>query len=211
MKKIILMMAFLIMISSIKAETEISIELTTDQPIESTIIENSDGDITNDLICNGASCNTNIYGGDLNLPEGQEFNYYDHKSYTTINNDRNGGFSFSRLLNSLAMTIDPYLNNDKENVNSNAWDFLSLFDYVFVSHKEFNPLANNVNYLALEVDRLKAENEMLMEYLNITLNSETLECRSALNEAVRIGQEVRTKNGWIANPKRFGMTCRKIE
>lgn len=211
LKKIILSLMFIIMLSSINAETDISVELTTDQNIDSTIVENSEGSITNDIFCNGASCSTNIYSGDVIVPDGQEFSYNDYKSYTTSNYDRSGGFSFSSLLNNLANVISPYLNNDKTNVYNNAWDFLSLLDLVFVSHKEFNPVANNVNYLASEVDRLKAQNEMLMEYLNLSLNSETLECRAALNEAIRTGQEVRTKSGLIANPRLFGMDCKRIE
>lgn len=213
MKKIIASIMFIVMLSSIYAEdmpnTEVSIGITTEGNIDSTIVEQSNGNINNDIFCNGASCNTNIYGGELDIPEGQEFNYNDYKSYTTVNHDSGGGFSFSSLLSNIASVIGPYLNN--EETSGNAWDFLTLLDYAFASHKEFDPIANNVNYLASEVDRLTAQNEMFMEYLNISLNSETLECRSALNEAIRTGQEVRTKNGWIANPKLFGMVCKRID
>jgi hypothetical protein len=187
---------------------ELQVVITTDQNIDALIVENSDGDIDNTIICNGGTCTTNVQGGTISVPEGQTFNYNEYKTeYVT---KHGGGLGISEINERLAGEAQNYNNRTKKFGSSYWYDFWGLLDSIFVSHREFQPVSNNVNFLADKIDKLEAENTMLMQYLNLTFVNETLECRTALNKAHRIGMEVKTVNGWIADPETFGEQCIKI-
>lgn len=190
-------------------DTNVQIAIVSDQDINSLIVETSTGNIDNTIVCNGGTCNTNVQSGNVNVPPGQTFNYNDYGA-DYITEHRSGGLGISTIVEKMDGAATDYVKSAKKFGSDYWYDFWGLLDSMFVSHKEFQPVANNVNYLADKIDKLEAENTMLMQYLNLTFVNETLECRTALNKAHRIGMEVKTVNGWIADPETFGEQCIKI-
>lgn len=200
-KTIIMILCLLFSFSIVTASSDLYIEVTTDQDINSIIVQNSDGTIDNTIYCNGQVCNTNV-NGNMNIPEGQEFNYY------KTENVKRTGLSFTDITYRLGRSFNDYILN--KNTKSSGFELWSLLDAMFVSHKEFSSTFSNMLYLSDEVDKLKAENYLLKQHLGIVLNDEALECQTALFKAKRINQKVITENGWIADPKVFGNECIKV-
>jgi hypothetical protein len=209
-KTIIYGIWILILISSVIAEDAIiNIGVTTDQNIDTIIIENADGNVINSIYCNGNTCTTNIENGEVVIPEGQTFNYNEYRTGDYTIHRR--GLNIEDFIDNLAKNANSY-NNRGLKFGENVWyDLWGLLDSMFVSHKEYAPTVDNVDYLAAEVDRLKAENELLMRYLEIEISPEQLECKTALNKALRTGIPVTTKSGLIADPTLFGEECIRIE
>ena len=186
------------------------VEVSTDKNLDLLLVGNSNKSIDNTIICNSPICNTNIEGGDLQIPNNQTFNYNQYITHY-INRMSSGGFSIGTLIYQLGSVVDDYMNSRIPQHKNDAWNLWELLDSVFVSHKEFYPTQMNTLYLADEMDRVRAENSLLREYLGIEIDPQVLECRTAINKARRTGQEVRTPNGWIANPSFSGEQCFRID
>ena len=207
MKQIIVILIFLIALSSITfADIDMNLTIETDGDIDSTIRQIADGNITTHLYCNGENCTTNVYGGNINVPENQSFDYYDYSSYSTEVSGSNG-LSLSSLIYTLGKVVNDYPSGNKPGSRSLAWDFWSMLDYKFVTHDEFEPTRNNLNYLAEEIDALKAENKLLKIYLDITLDEMKLDCETALFKANRTGLPVETDMGHIVDLEVHGKEC----
>jgi hypothetical protein len=182
----------------------VEIAIGTQGNMTSTIVQVADGDINSDIYCMGRTCNTNLFGGNLILPQNisQTYNVYTTQQITQTGG---GGMSIYGLASQLYYSMGDYFGGKKS--GNDAYDLWSLLDYAFVSHQEAANLYNHVDYLAQEVDRLTAENNMLRAYLNITLNPKMLECQIALATARRTGQSVTTEHGMIAEPNSLDSSC----
>jgi len=216
-KKIILMIFTIAMLSSLAyGDMEVNMTVQTEGNINSTIIQVADGNISTDLYCNGQSCTTNVFGGEITVPENQSFDYNDYTSYfTTVNERSTSGLSFNSFMRTIVNSISDYMNGKKS--NSNGWKFWSLLDSVFVNHAEFQPSKNNINYLADEVDVLKAKNQFLIGFIESEYNIDKfyndtiIECYAAINKAKRTGIDVTSENGWMVKLDTFGETCIKLQ
>jgi hypothetical protein len=193
--------------------TYISVEVTTEQDINSVIVQNSEGDINTDVVCNGATCTTNIHGGTVEIPPEQQFSYNDYRSeyFSTEYVSRHSTASLSTVLNDMgSIAEDYYYGNNKKHKFDDAWSFWGLLDTMFVSHKEYQSTLNNVEYLGNEVDTLKAQNNMLMNYLNISFDEDAVECNAAIEKAKRTGEMIESTNGWIAESTTKYNGCIKV-
>lgn len=190
-------------------DTTVEIAVATAGNMSSDIYQFANGDISTDLYCNGKSCSTNIFGGSIIMPENQTQYYtiYNNQQITEVRSG--GGISFSSIISQLGSSFNSYFGGkDPHNDGYTLW---SLLDYAFVSHQESQTLYNNVDYLALEIDRLSAENRMLRAYFNITLDKRVLECQAALETAKRTGQVITTEHGMIAEPNSLDHSCLTIK
>jgi len=218
MKKIILsIMLLIITIPFCIGDVEMNVTLIVDGDINTTIAQIAEGNIETTVYCNGETCTTNVFGGDIEIPENQSFNYIQYESYQKIVNERGGGggLSFEELLYKLGSTMSEYTTDFVSKLiparKSSAWDFWAMLDEMFVNHYEYEPTKNNVNYLAEEIDWLKAENQ----YLRAVIESDTpdffdnkaIECFAGINKAKRTGQRVTTENGQMIDIEVFGEQC----
>ena len=189
---------------------DVYVAVSTVADMSSTIVQSAGGVVDSTIICNALTCNTNIQGGTVNVPAtvpaGQTVNVNQFNEYVTSGSGHSGSFSLGELIDGLGATAGKYYDGvrDKYDDSLKLW---GLLDTMFVSHKEFSSTYNNVEFLAGEVDMLRAENGMLKEYLNVTLNSATLECRAAINKAHRINSKVMLSDGSVVDIPAFGDRC----
>ena len=203
--KIILITIMLILMSSLcLADAEINMTIVADGDINSTITEVATGDINTDIHCYGATCTTNLYDGNVNLPNETHFDFNDYR----VTNKR--GLTFRKFLNTANLMLNRYVTDNKPQFNHDGWNFWEMLDIVFVSHNEFEFTRMNTYYLGEQIDMLKAENKLLRTHLNITYNPELLECQAGIEKAKRIGQKITTENGFKVDINAFGETCIKI-
>lgn len=211
MKKILMIIMLLIAFPICLADAEMNVTVVTDGNLDANIIEVADGDITTNIECYGATCTTNINGGIVNIPDNQTYEYNDYSSSYLTTLSKGSGLSLRGLISTLGKVVNDYVAGKKPTYSNNAWDFWSMVDYIFVSHKEYEPTRLNVNYLAEEIDAIKAENLLLRKYLNITWNSTMLECQTAIMQAERTGLNVVTENGFVVEMDRSGnMYCNNL-
>jgi len=175
MKKIIIVLIALMFIPFVFADdnaygTQIVDMITTPNSINSNINLIAGGDITNNVVCQGNTCTSNIYGGSVNIPENQVFNY---NSYTsTVVEGHGGGLSISTLTNNLGVVAnDFYYANATRFGGQDSWNLWALLDAMFVSHKEYQSTYNNVIYIANRQDRLEAKINILEDMLNLSNNT----------------------------------------
>lgn len=204
MKKQIIMIMMFIFIISITQAANLEIDIITDEDITTDLTEIADGDITNNIYCEaGEDCITNLLGGELNPGNNNIINQYLAVTQS--------GTGIRKLMEKISYEVVNYIEGNLPTFKGDAWNFWELLDMVFVSHKEYEPTFNNVMFLADEVDVLKAENEILRKYLNITLNPDLLECQIGINKAKRVGTKITTENGFMIDIEAFGETCIRIE
>lgn len=191
---------------------DLSVGVVTDQNINADFTGIADGDINNNIYCSaGGSCSTNIYGGTVNEGDDDEndtniFNVNHYTSY--VDNSNGGGFSIRDFVGRVAEQIPGYMNMDIPRRVNDYWQFLSVLDVVFVSHREYQPTFNNVMFLADEIDALKAELYLMKQDTGWTPDPEELACQTAINRALRTGEKTRTEDGrWVDLDETFGHTC----
>lgn len=207
-KKYILLILTFLLLPSIWADVEVNNTIITNGNLDANIELIAENDIDMNLYCNGLTCTTNLYDGNLNIPENQTFTFNDYGT----DEYKSTGLSFIKLLNLVSRTIPDYINGIKTKYSSDyAWDLFSMLDSIFVTHQEFQPTQYNSNYLAEEVDKLKAENTLLRKYLGIEYNKELLECETGIEKAKRTGLKVTTENGFKIDIEAFGEICIKID
>jgi len=210
MKKIILFIMFM-MLPIAYGNMEVNIGLETDGNITSTIVE--EGNVVNTgIICIGNVCNYDISDGQVYVEGGQNTTVYHTNHYDKLESnhiDNSADFTMRTLVRNIAKYFVQYINGE-EVKDDYVYDFFGILDEIFVSHKENVVTLGNLEYIGAEFDKLKAENEMLKVYLNVSLNQDTLECQTGINKAKRTGMKVVTEHGWIIDLKIFGEECIKI-
>jgi hypothetical protein len=161
----IILLTFITLTTNVVADnsTELYVAVTTEQPLNTIIVENSDGNIDNTIYCNGGTCTTNINGGTVNIPENQTFNY---NSYTNTYNSRRGnGLSMNGLINSLGSTGNAYYQGNV--IYDEGYNLWTMLDFMFVSHREDIVTQNNMEYLARKMDRTEARLNILEKTLHL--------------------------------------------
>ena len=204
MKKTIYIIMIILLISIVKATTDVEIAIESEQEIDSTIVQIGEEDINTDLYCvAGNDCNFNIDGGDLNVPEGVNVNQ--HNEYNSYGG---GGMSFTWFVRYIESNFYKYAIGKQVSENVNR--IIDSFANVFVTREEFVPSQVNIDYLANEVDKIKAEKYAIKQYFNITLNEEYVKIVAGAYKSQRIEQPVQLDNGYLCNYVLYGMDCIKV-
>lgn len=166
---------------------QLDIAVISEDGISSNQYYASEGDITNNLYCNGLTCTNNVFG---NISDGNySVNHYDSQYSITQVQGSGSGWSLDDLMDSLETSYKYEFDTGKI-LSDRLQRFFDLLSYKFVTRKEYENLKNNVNYLATQVDYLKAELAYLKVKYNMTNDDYTVQQMQNVETSRRVGKPV---------------------